>query len=228
MGVSVEAGPVNRRTVLGAVAGFASGLAGCGSDPAGGGGATGPTGTRTADEGPTVARTASRTPDPNVPLARRGKPADICSEDVLPVGIAAITDPSFAPDWSAHETADYGGDLEDDTVVVGLERAGRTRAYPIRVLWRHEVVNDDLGAPLVVTFCPLCASGLVAECVVDGAPATFGVSGLLWHPPGAETRRSRDEGRIFGASLAERESTPRPERDENLVMYDAATGSYWS
>ena len=34
------------------------------------------------------------------------------------------------------------------------------RAYPIRYLTWHEIVNDIVGdVPVAVTFCPLCNSG---------------------------------------------------------------------
>lgn len=221
---------MNRRTFLAVAGAVTTGIGGCVSNPAGGVGGT-PSATDTATGSkpiPTRTGSATPTPDPSLPLAERGKPADICSKEILPVGIVAIDELAFAPDWSGHDTEDYGGDLTDEAMVIGLEREGSARAYPIRVLWKHEVVNENFGGPILVTFCPLCASGLVADRRVAGEPASFGVSGRLWRPPGAETQASRDADGIFGASLDERESTPRPARDHNLVMYDEPTGSYWS
>ena len=89
--------------------------------------------------------------------------------------IAAITEPAFGPDWSGIEEH-----LSDGSLVIGVERDGAARAYPLKVLNWHEVVNDDFGGPLLVTYCPLCASGVVADRTVDGEALTFGVSGLLW------------------------------------------------
>ena len=89
--------------------------------------------------------------------------------------IAAITEPVFGPDWSGIEEH-----LSDGSLVIGVERDGATRAYPLKVLNWHEVVNDNLGGPLLVTYCPLCASGVVADRTVEGEALTFGVSGLLW------------------------------------------------
>ena len=57
---------------------------------------------------------------------------------------------------------------------------GRARAYPLAILNWHEVVNDSFGGPLLVTYCPLCGSGVTAERRVNGCEATFGVSGYLW------------------------------------------------
>lgn len=103
-------------------------------------------------------------------------------------GIPAIVDPVFADDWSgvqvpadariAGPTTDIR--LEPDDKVIGLERNGETRAYPLRVLNWHEVVNDRFGGPVLVSYCPLCRSGIVADRRVAGERTVFGVSGHLW------------------------------------------------
>ncbi|MEF2552312.1 DUF3179 domain-containing protein [Aurantimonas sp. A2-1-M11] len=56
------------------------------------------------------------------------------------------------------------------------------RAYPIRYLMWHEIVNDVVAdIPIAVTYCPLCNSGMVFDTRIDGMPHTFGVSGKLRH-----------------------------------------------
>ncbi|MBM4117612.1 DUF3179 domain-containing protein [bacterium] len=61
--------------------------------------------------------------------------------------------------------------------VIGVERAGQALAYPLSILDWHEVVNDSLGgAPLLVTWNPLCG----AACVYDPGARRFGVSGLFY------------------------------------------------
>jgi hypothetical protein len=111
-------------------------------------------------------------------------------------GISAITDPAFAPDWS-DVAIDFGSGttyrprLADDDRVVGVVRAdvagddadGRgpvARAYPLKMLNWHEAVNDRFGGPLLVTYCPICRSGLVARRTVGGRTTRFGVSGRLF------------------------------------------------
>ena len=89
--------------------------------------------------------------------------------------IPAITEPEFAADWSGVDAT-----LDDEEQVIGVERAGESRAYPLAVLNWHEVVNDEFDGPLLVTYCPLCGSGVTAERTVDGEPTVFGVSGYLW------------------------------------------------
>ncbi len=43
--------------------------------------------------------------------------------------------------------------LSPDELVIGVEIAGEARAYPIRVLSAHEIVNDEIaGKPYAVTW----------------------------------------------------------------------------
>jgi len=68
-----------------------------------------------------------------------------------------------------------------DEPVLGVEVDGEARAYPVAILTWHELVNDELGGrAILVSYCPLCATGLVFERSIDGEPASFGVSGLLY------------------------------------------------
>jgi hypothetical protein len=65
--------------------------------------------------------------------------------------------------------------------VIGVEIGAEARAYPIAILDWHEVVNDSLGdVPILVTWCPLCGTGMVFDRELDGAARRFGVSGLLY------------------------------------------------
>ncbi len=73
------------------------------------------------------------------------------------------------------------GIIHDTMRVMGVEVNGAARAYPLFVLWWHEVVNDTLGGRAVlVSYCPLTGSGLAFDPVVDGTTRIFGVSGLLF------------------------------------------------
>ena len=67
-------------------------------------------------------------------------------------GIPAIVDPKFVK-------ADRAQFLRDDDIVVGYGADGQTRTYPLRILVWHELVNDTVGGtPIVVSYCPLCAT----------------------------------------------------------------------
>ena len=79
------------------------------------------------------------------------------------------------------ETVEEASAWLDDREPVALAKAGgEARAYPLRILTWHEVVNDNLGGlPVAVTYCPLCNSAVGFEREVEGQLLTFGVSGLL-------------------------------------------------
>lgn len=89
-------------------------------------------------------------------------------------GIPAIDNPGF-------NEADQTDWLEPTSRVLGLAINGEARAYPVAILNWHEIVNDVVaGQPVVVTFCPLCNTGMAFVAEVNGQVRTFGVSGLLY------------------------------------------------
>jgi hypothetical protein len=160
-------------------------------------------------------------------LAERGEPSDICAREADRNPVRAVENPVFGPDWDQPELPENyrrTGGLTDDRQVIGVEADGEARAYPLAVLRRHEVVNDRLGGSLLVTYCPLCRSGLVADREVDGRAATFGVSGLLWRPPSYPT-----PGDGSGVFVAGEGIDPADGIREagTLLLYDD-TGSRWS
>ena len=89
-------------------------------------------------------------------------------------GIPAMTNPqSVAP-----EDAHY---LADSDLVLGVVANGAARAYPHRLGWTHEVINDQLGGQYIsVTFCPLTSTGLVFDAMAaDSTQIELGVSGMI-------------------------------------------------
>ena len=65
--------------------------------------------------------------------------------------------------------------------VITLELAGaRPRAYPLRYLTWHEIVNDVVaGVPVAVTYCPLCNSAMTFDRRTPVGVLSFGVTGKL-------------------------------------------------
>lgn len=89
--------------------------------------------------------------------------------------IPAIDNPKFQP--AKDETRIPGNEP-----VVAFTHEGVARAYPVRYLMWHEIVNDTIaGLPVAVTYCPLCNTSIVFERTLDGKPVTFGTSGKLRH-----------------------------------------------
>ncbi|MGH3114897.1 MAG: DUF3179 domain-containing protein, partial [Gaiellaceae bacterium] len=91
-------------------------------------------------------------------------------------GIPAIDAPRFVP----VEEADVW--LEEREPVIELELDDVARAYPLRILVWHEIVNDEVaGTPVAVTFCPLCNTALVFDRRLGGRVLDFGTTGNLRH-----------------------------------------------
>lgn len=90
--------------------------------------------------------------------------------DVLPRdAIPSIDTPEFGDE--------YIGDPEDEVIIVDSDPP---RAYPVRILSYHEIVNDIVdGQPVAVTWCPICWSAMVYDRTVGDQTLTFGVSGKL-------------------------------------------------
>lgn len=88
-------------------------------------------------------------------------------------GIPALNNPDFAPVFD--ETR-----IDPLEPVITLEIGDDIRAYPIRYLTWHEIVNDVVGGiPVAVTFCPLCNSAITFDRRVEGQVLSFGISGKL-------------------------------------------------
>jgi hypothetical protein len=79
-------------------------------------------------------------------------------------------------------SADAADHVADDDVVIAIAYGGDKRAYPARILDRHEIVNDTIGGdPIAITWCPLCGSAVGIRRVVGGEVTEFGVSGVLYN-----------------------------------------------
>ncbi len=90
-------------------------------------------------------------------------------------GIPSIDNPKFV------STAEADGFLKNDDVGLSIAYNGETKFYPYQILVWHEIVNDSFnGKPALVTYCPLCATGIAFDPVVNSARYEFGVSGKLW------------------------------------------------
>ena len=88
-------------------------------------------------------------------------------------GIPAIDRPSFVPVAEARGLAPH-------EPVISLQIGGAARAYPLRVMIWHEIVNDTVGGtPIAVTWCPLCNSAVIFDRRVAGRTLSFGTTGKL-------------------------------------------------
>ncbi|MFP4590316.1 MAG: DUF3179 domain-containing protein [Halobacteriales archaeon] len=108
----------------------------------------------------------------------------------------------------------HAGEPDDEVIVL---EADPPRAYPLRILHYHEIVNDVVdGEPLAITWCPLCASAVVYERTLDGSTLTFGVSGkladddLVMYDRETESEWKQSLGTCIAGVLAGRALDARP------------------
>jgi hypothetical protein len=119
--------------------------------------------------------------------------------------IPSIDNPSF----TGADEADW---LESGDRVIGVEIGGEAKAYPLRILTAHEIVNDEIGGePVAVTYCPLCRSGVTYSREVGNRTLEFGVSGklrnanLIMYDRKTETYWSQIKGKAIIGPLVPKE-----------------------
>ena len=88
-------------------------------------------------------------------------------------GIPAIDNPGF-------ELIENIENIGDNEPVISVTHKNQTKAYPIRMLMFHEIVNDEIAElPISVTYCPLCNSSLVFKRKLENKILDFGTTGKL-------------------------------------------------
>ncbi len=81
----------------------------------------------------------------------------------------------------SHPAFDHGQWLQDDDPVLGVAQGSDARAYPLRILYWFETANDTLdGTPILVSFCPLCWSGIIHQRNLNGRELVFLNTGAIW------------------------------------------------
>ena len=123
------------------------------------------------DTDPAAGASSTSTAPPQTKPTIAGRPADhfVLRKDMF----EAVTKPAIAARAQA-------GWLTSDDLVLGIVSGAEARAYPLRQMAYHHVVNDVLGArPLLVTFCSLSGNALVFDRTSGGKTDEFGVAGWL-------------------------------------------------
>lgn len=108
-----------------------------------------------------------------------GLPLRIRIEEIVWGGVKKDGIPALIrPKMVKAPAADY---LDPQDLVFGVEINGDARAYPLRIMDWHEMLNDVIGGvPVSLAYCTLCRSGILFDTTVDGRIYTFGSSGLLY------------------------------------------------
>lgn len=134
-------------------------------------------------------------------------------------GIPAIDNPVFKPIKSYKA---FGPDAE----VLGVYYNGMAKAFPINILDWHEVVNDEfMGQPVVVTYCPLCGSGISFKAKIDGMSTEFGVSGLLYNSDVLLYDRATES--LWSQIMAQAISGPQKGHELEMILTQRMTLGSW-
>ena len=114
-------------------------------------------------------------------FVRADSEMDIRIEEIAWGGVAVDGIPALTnPELIAAGEADY---ILPEESVFGIEIDGDARAYPLRFMDWHEMLNDVIGGvPVSLAYCTLCGAGILFDTRVEGRgePFTFGSSGLLY------------------------------------------------
>jgi hypothetical protein len=89
--------------------------------------------------------------------------------------IPALVNPATVP------VAEAALDNRPTDRVVGLTINGESRAYPINLIYHHELINDRLGGmDVAVLYCSVCDSVKVVDRRLGGKTYTFGISCMTY------------------------------------------------
>lgn len=148
-------------------------------------------------------------------------------------GVRALLSPEVwtAERMDAQREQRRAPSLVPSDLVIGAVRDGQPRAWPLRFLVWHEVVNDEIaGEHLLVVHHALSGlSAVFARRLADGSIPTFGVSGLVWNSgpilydraPGTESLWSPFLARAIAGGATQRRATLQ------LLPSQVATWADW-
>jgi hypothetical protein len=115
--------------------------------------------------------------------------------------------------------------VDSDDKVLAVRIGKQARAYPIRTMGYHHIVNDTVGGvPIAVTYCTLCHTGLVWSRVVDGKTLHFRLAGIN---NGNALLRDEETSTIWQQSTGEAIFGPLKGRQLELVQSDELSFALW-
>jgi hypothetical protein len=149
-------------------------------------------------------------------------------------GVRTLLEPATigAAEIDRYNEEERGKLLVSNDRVIGIAIGGEARAYPLRLMRWHEVVNDVVGGrPIAITYSPLCDSVAVYSRLIDGTPVELGVSGLLYQSNTLlyDRRAAPAEATLWTQLTGHPVAGPDPAGAPSLVleMADLTTWSAW-
>ena len=139
-------------------------------------------------------------------------------------GIPALTDPAML-------SAVKASFMEADDRVVGVNFDGEARAYPLKILQWHEIVNAKTGeTSYSVVYCPLCDSTSVFNRRVGDEEFEFGVSGLLYQSNVLlyDRQAQPDQESLWSQMQGEAVAGKRTGQQLSLLPHQLVTWQEWT
>ncbi len=139
-------------------------------------------------------------------------------------GIPALVEPEFL-------TVAEATFMEPTDRLAGVVVEGQARAYPLKILDRHEVVNDKIGnTSIAVTYCPLCDSLAVYNREGSGGTLELGVSGFLYNSNVLLYDRSGSSGTdgLWSQMMSQGVAGPRANEQFLVMPVEMTTWEDWT
>jgi hypothetical protein len=115
--------------------------------------------------------------------------------------------------------------VDSDDKVLAVTMGNQARAYPIRTMGYHHIVNDTVGGiPIAVTYCTLCHTGLVWSRIVEGKLLHFRLAGIN---NGNALLRDEQTNSIWQQSTGEAIFGPLKGQQLKLVRSDELSFALW-
>jgi hypothetical protein len=115
--------------------------------------------------------------------------------------------------------------VDPDDKVLAVALGQEARAYPIRTMGYHHIVNDIVnGVPIAVTYCTLCHTGLVWNRMVEGRLLHFRLAGIN---NGNALLRDEETSSIWQQSTGEAIFGPLKGKQLQLVRSNELSFALW-
>src|ERR1700733_8884425 len=129
--------------------------------------------------------------------------------------------PYDSPAFAGADAVKVDGDDKVLAVALGTE----ARAYPIRTMGYHHIVNDMVGGvPIAVSYCTLCHTGMVWSRVMNGKTLHFRLAGIN---NGNALLRDEETSSIWQQSTGEAIFGPLKGRQLAMVPSDELSFALW-
>jgi hypothetical protein len=163
-------------------------------------------------------------------IARTGARVTLAGLLLVAIGSAVLTHVNiFEKMFHPYDSPAFGSadevKVDPDDKVLAVTVGTQARAYPIRTMGYHHIVNDTVGGmPIAVTYCTLCHTGLVWSSSVEGKTLHFHLAGIN---NGNALLRDEETNSIWQQSTGEAIFGPLKGQQLNLVRSNELSFALW-